>query len=661
VGESGVVSVDLDLPEFSGRGRLFVVGVSGSRFGRAEQNVQIARDIVTEVDLPRFAAPGDTFVAALTVYNSGAESKDVEVRLSASDEFSPGVSTLKGVIPAKGSQKWTVTLTAKTPGTGTCDVTTVWKDAGGESGDAEKSWLQTIELPVRSPFPVVTLSGSGFFAAGETKIEIPKDTSIGETPGKLTLADTPLVDLTKATSFLTRYPHGCLEQTLSAAWPFLILPDALSEIDPLLVNDADVRRKTDAAITRIQGMQLYDGSFSLWPGDNSTYEWGSVYATHFLVEARKAGLDYPQGMLRGAMNWLKQYLASLPSGKYPSQERDDFTTKAYAAFVLALNGEKPLGWLHYLKENRDKMWPSGRIWIAGADALIEGRSDALKELGTWGGGDSIPPEALYRTLDSNVRNTAQLLSLWTEVEPRSPEALRLVQMLLEWGRENRWYSTQENAAVAMALGRYLSRAGYEKGTLEGALTDSDKEVIASFKSGEKVALNVAGLPKGPLNLSLTGSGQGYYAWNLTGTPAEAPLPESRGLILTLRWADRNGKPIDPTRPIARGTEVRAALTLVPGASVSNLVVSCLLPAGMEIENPRLKGGDEEEEQGGVRYDVRDDRLLLFVDRLAKTTEYQFTMRAVTRGAFVLPPLAAEGMYDPGIHFIGATEGRVVIE
>jgi uncharacterized protein YfaS (alpha-2-macroglobulin family) len=656
--ESGVVSVDLDLPEFSGRGRLFAVALSGSRFGQAEQNVQIARDIVTEADLPRFAAPGDVFDVSLTVYNSGPESKDVEVRLSASDELSLNVETLKAVVPGKGSQKWAVTLTAKTPGTSTCSVTTTWNDAGKLKGDAENSWVQTIELPVRSPFPVITLSGGGFFSSGDTKIEIPKGSFTGEAPGKLTLADTPLVDLTKATSFLAHYPHGCLEQTLSAAWPFLILPDALSEIDPLLVDDAAVKRKTDSALARIQMMQLYDGSFSLWPGDGRTYEWGSVYAAHFLVEARKGGVDYPQGMLQGALNWLKQYLASLPSGMYPDQERDDFTTKAYAAYVLALNGEKPLGWLHYLKENQDKMWPSGRIRLAGATALIEGRADALRDLGTWSGRDSIPPEALYRTLDSNVRNTAQLLSLWTEVEPRSPEAARLVQMLLEWGRQNRWYSTQENAAVAMALGRYLSRTGYEKGTLEGTLTGQGKGAVASFRSGEKVALDVRDLPE-TLNLNLAGGGGGYYAWNLTGTPAAAPAPESRGLTLTSAWEDRDGKKIDPTQPIEQGTEIRVTLTLAPGAAVSNLVASCLLPAGMEIENPRLKG-NEEEERAGVRYDVRDDRLLLFIDRLARTTDYRFTMRAVTRGAFVLPPLAAEGMYDPGVRFVGATEGRVVI-
>jgi uncharacterized protein YfaS (alpha-2-macroglobulin family) len=37
------------------------------------------------------------------------------------------------------------------------------------------------------------------------------------------------------------------------------------------------------------------------------------------------------------------------------------------------------------------------------------------------------------------------------------------------------------------------------------------------------------------------------------------------------------------------------------------------------------------------------------------------MRAVTKGTFARPPLSAEGMYDPGIHFIGEMESPVTIE
>jgi uncharacterized protein YfaS (alpha-2-macroglobulin family) len=714
--ENGVVKAELELPEFSGRGRLFAVAVSGSRFGAAERTIQIARDIVTEADLPRFAAPDDVFSVPVTVYNSSAEAKDVTVELSAEGELAVAESSMTASVPANGSHKWNVTLRALAPGAAAYNVRTLWN--GNEKNENEgKFYEQRIEMPVRSPFPVVTLSGSGIFQSGDAEVDIRAVRNFeGLAKGTLVLSDTPLVDLSKAARFLANYPYGCLEQTLSAAWPFLILPDAISEIDPLLVRSDLVRQKTDSAIARLQTMQLYDGSFSKWPGEGQPYAWGSVYAAHFLVEARKAGVDYPKEMLTASINWTKQFMASLPSSFSPSfsqslspdgsgaaqkhEEMYDLTAKAYAAYVLTLYGEKPLGWLHYLKENENMMWPSGRIWLAGAYSLIEGRADALRELGEWSdisgsyapgsyaSGSYAPPDsaALYGTLDSSVRNAAQLLSLWAEVEPRSPEAAKLVQRLLLWGKENRWYSTQENSAVAMALGRYLLKTGYAENALEGALMDGDRPILA-FRSGEKTVVNLQDLPKEPLlKIRTAGTGSGYYSWTAAGTPSSSPKPDRKGISLDCFWTDRQGVrllnlssggqgslapagfagPSDPPNGavVPQGTEIVVTLRLSPDAPVSDVAVSCLLPAGMEIENPRLTDPVEDpsnaSQTSGVRYDIRDDRLLLFIDRLSQTTDYRFVMRAVTKGAFARPPLSAEGMYDPGIHFIGETPGPVII-
>ena len=71
-----------------------------------------------------------------------------------------------------------------------------------------------------------------------------------------------------------REGDGCLEQTLSSAWPFLVLPEAVAKVNPLLVDSHAAKDKTDSAIVRIQSMQLYDGSFTMWPGGTSTYAWG---------------------------------------------------------------------------------------------------------------------------------------------------------------------------------------------------------------------------------------------------------------------------------------------------------------------------------------------------------------------------------------------------
>jgi uncharacterized protein YfaS (alpha-2-macroglobulin family) len=305
------------------------------------------------------------------------------------------------------------------------------------------------------------------------------------------------------------------------------------------------------------------------------------------------------------------------------------------------------------------MRPSGRIWLAGAYSFIEGRADALRALGS--GDSTMDAAGLDETLDSLVRNAAQLLSLWTEVEPRSVEATELVQKLLLWSKENRWYSTQENSTVVMALGRYLLKTGYEKNSLDGALMDGDRSILA-FRSGASAAVEVKELLETPLlRIRTAGSGSGYYNWVASGNPSSAPKPERRGISVECVWRDRQDNPFLKGVPIPQGTEVIVTLTLSPGAlSVSDVALSYLLPAGMELENPRLTDSGAPQ-MPGVRYDIRDDRLLIFVDRLYQATEYKFAMRAVTKGTFVRPPLAAEGMYDPSVRFVGEMEEAVTIK
>ena len=61
-------------------------------------------------------------------------------------------------------------------------------------------------------------------------------------------------------------------------------------------------------------------------------------------------------------------------------------------------------------------------------------------------------------------------------------------------------------------------------------------------------------------------------------------------------------------------------------------------------------------------DIRDDRMLLFAT-LPRQQEQKFyyALRAVTVGEFVLPPVAAEAMYDPAKSSVANSGSLRVIE
>ena len=50
----------------------------------------------------------------------------------------------------------------------------------------------------------------------------------------------------------------------------------------------DPAQLVQVALRRLATMQIYSGGFSLWAGGQELHPWASVYAAHFLVEARRA-------------------------------------------------------------------------------------------------------------------------------------------------------------------------------------------------------------------------------------------------------------------------------------------------------------------------------------------------------------------------------------
>ena len=87
--------------------------------------------------------------------------------------------------------------------------------------------------------------------------------------------------------------------------------------------------------------------------------------------------------------------------------------------------------------------------------------------------------------------------------------------------------------------------------------------------------------------------------------------------------------------------------------VENIVISDLLPAGFEIENPRTKEipGMEwiKDASTPVSLDVRDDRINLFVDLHNNRQTYYYAVRAVSPGIYKMGPVGAEAMYNGEYH------------
>ena len=148
---------------------------------------------------------------------------------------------------------------------------------------------------------------------------------------KVVESGTPREAVADALGWLGKYPYGCLEQTVAAAFPFLAAAD-LERIGAIDAKArADAGRKVKAAYGEIMQMARSDGSFSMWPGGDETWFDGTLFALHFVFAAERQGLVKPDPRER-MVNWLRRAA--------DGNSAETRFSRAYAAYVLALAGEE---------------------------------------------------------------------------------------------------------------------------------------------------------------------------------------------------------------------------------------------------------------------------------------------------------------------------------
>jgi uncharacterized protein YfaS (alpha-2-macroglobulin family) len=209
-----------------------------------------------------------------------------------------------------------------------------------------------------------------------------------------------------------------------------------------------------------------------------------------------------------------------------------------------------------------------------------------------------------------------------------------------------------------------------------------------------------GIPAAARDLAITIHGddaaRGYVSWRLTGVPLKPPADADEGIKIRRAYLDLDGQPAGGS--LRRGDIVQVRIAIDSTSELSNVVLEDLLPAGLEIENPRLaqlppthraaaRNGNNNGGTGDGRVDdpfathtastggpalppgqqlpansidVRDDRFILVTNVPAGVSTYTYLARAVTPGTYVVPPIRGECMYDISIHSL-SSGGQLVIE
>ena len=168
------------------------------------------------------------------------------------------------------------------------------------------------EISVRPPSTLQKVTGSGSVVGGSTQsINIGLSDFIpGSVQYTLSVSRSPAMELAGHLRYLVQYPYGCTEQTVSAAFPQLYYADMSDLLQLNRRNKANANTNIIEAIRKIKMRQLYTGAVTLWDGEGREDWWTTIYAAHFLLEAKKAGFDIDNSLIETMLGYLNSRLKS---------------------------------------------------------------------------------------------------------------------------------------------------------------------------------------------------------------------------------------------------------------------------------------------------------------------------------------------------------------
>ncbi|MDR2424173.1 MAG: Ig-like domain-containing protein [Prevotellaceae bacterium] len=624
---------ELEMHNYIGSVRIMVVAGNKNAYGVAEKTVAVKQPLMALATLPRVLAPGEEINLPVTIFALDSKIDKVDVSLETNDLFVAEETGQSLQFSATGEKTTTFKVKVKEKiGAGKVKIIAT-------SGN-ERSVHET-DILVRTSNPSIISVQSAVMEAGK-KITLNANLPgmEGTNTARIEASTIPPLNLGKRLEYLIRYPHGCLEQTTSAAFPQLYL-NSVFELSERDKTNASYNVK--AALGKLKDF-FYDGGFAYWTGDRACNEWATNYAGDFLLEAEKKGFALPAGMKQ---EWIK--FQQKKARIWTANADADNLIQAYRLYTLAKAKTPEQGAMNRLKD--DKTLSSQARWVLAAAYALAGQPEVgitmienadvnVKEY----------TNAFTETFGSSTRDMAMILDALI-LTKRETQAFEVVETLSKRLNSDIWLSTQSTAYALMGISRYAeSMTKNDKSiTLEYAIDgktnkiDSKKQVwtadAGKISSGK---FEVENKSKNTVFVQITTSGQ----------PAAGQESEHENKIkIDVNFVDRNNNPINCTK-IKQGTDFKAVVSvtnLSPSRETyTNLALTEIFPSGWEIGNDRLYGLDVKKSNSYDYCDIRDDRVYIYFglnhNTEAKKT-FTVSLNAAYIGKFYLPAFKVEAMYD----------------
>ena len=664
---SGIVDVAAEhdftwtVPDsFNGSLKVFAVAVDDAAIGVAQTQTTVRGDFVLTPNMPVAVAPGDEFEVSVGVANAVAGSGlAADVRVTANlpkqlESVSPLQQSVK--IDERGEAVVLFRFRARAV-LGAAPVTF---KASWQSHAAQL----TADVSVRPASPYMTETTAGFFGSS---VGLPIARTLYPDYRKLELGVSllPLVLAGGLGDYLEDYPHLCTEQLVSRGFAALVSAERPELLRPEVAKLRAPGEATAALLQVLRSRQNAEGGFGLWAASVETDEFASVYAAHWLLEARERNEAIPVDLLQSVAVWLQRYAASaMPDDG--SAGLAGLRNRAYAAYLLTRQGTVTTPIVARLRETLEARYPKAwrsdltAAYLAAIYRLQRQERDAaalIEPMTAQLGATSGQRFAFY--YGDNVRD-AEVLYLLARHFPERAHALRpeaLQAIVAPVGRGD--YNTLSSAQLILAFDAYASSVdgGSGKFSVTQSIGGSNKSAVDL--QGKLILRASYAADANGLQLHNDSGVSAFYSVTNSGFDRNPAMSElHQGMDIVREYLDAKGQPVTT---VHSGEEVIVQLRMrsTDTDSIWNVAITDLLPGGFEPVLPVAL----EANLGGWRpqyADVREDRVVLYGTLTRDLAEYCYRIRATNAGTFVIPPSYAESMYDRSLKARAASAQVTVV-
>jgi len=666
-GRNGRAFIKFRMPDDLTQWRFTMIGGDKeARLIQHKQSVQTKQNLMAKLQAPRSFVVDDSCFITAVVHNYTEQDQVANVLLKLNNENAELLSAAKQdfTIQKNGTHRidWAVRILKPDEASFSAILTT------GTGGD-----METRTYPVLVHGIIQTMAKSGMIREQATiNMSFPEDSDPLSRKIRIDYSPTLAYSLFSSLEYLTGYPYGCVEQTMSRFLPNLYVDQALQKLS--MQDDSLhslILKYTEKGVERLAQLQNHNGSWGWWGGSGSGDGRMTAYVISGLSYAKQHDYkindeSYQRG-IRALEDMLPKYV----------KEHNTLSQMIYAVYLT----KKPMSgnvinWINMLYDSRAKLSVQSLAYlleildstgkkdqVATIKKLLLSKMQISGKHVYWSGDQS------YWWHNQDVETTAGVLYALLITNTSYKELPGIVNYLSVKKTRGYWFSTKTTAQVIRALALYLEQTGETDPDFQGTIVANSSE-LKSFKVTKKDLNNWQGrieymADKKDYQFVFKKSGKGviYYAISLLYTLKEYPI-KARGEQLTVKRKytrlvykmNKNGDWIVQRKPFSgtlkSGEELEVQVTLDASGRFEHLILEDFFPQGMEVEKKSQDYYDRWCRWWFWDYthrEARDDRMVFFLDNVQKGKHsFTYILRAETLGLFHALPAVAQLMYNPEI-------------